>query len=63
MYIYDHISLKSSYNEKYFKQKFAENQNKYIIFKNLEPAGHKRQFGACTLHAGYIRLQTQTQYM
>jgi len=63
MYIYDHISLKYSYNEKYFKQQFAGDQNKHFIFKNLEPAGHKWKFGTRKLHAGYLRLQTQTQNM
>ena len=24
-------------------------------------AGHRRQYGACALHAGYLRLQTHTQ--
>jgi len=26
-------------------------------------AGHRWQYGACALHAGYLRLQTHTQNM
>jgi len=46
-----------------FQKKIARNQNKHFKFKNLDPAGHKWQFGVRTLHARYLRLQTQTQNM
>jgi len=29
----------------------------------LEMVVHRRQYGACALHAGYLRLQTHTQNM
>ena len=41
---------------------FFENRAVYeIMWKSS--AGHRRQIGACTLHAIYLRLQTHTQTM
>ena len=44
---------------------FLENRAVYeIMWKySVEGAGHGWQYGACTLHAGYLRLQIQTQDM
>jgi hypothetical protein len=35
IYIYDHISLSSSQNEKYFRQNCGENQNPYFMVSNF----------------------------
>jgi hypothetical protein len=42
---------------------FFENRAFYgIMWKNIvEPAGHRLQYGACALHDGYLRLQTNSQ--
>jgi len=37
MYVYDNISLISSYSEKFFTQICRENQNTNFIFSNLCP--------------------------
>jgi hypothetical protein len=45
-----------------FNHYFFENRAVYeIMWKST--AGHRRQYGACTLHAMYLGLQTHTQYM
>jgi len=57
----------------------SENQNTHFMFNNFFPkivpflrkygkmcssqTGHTRQYGACALHAGYLRLQTLTESM
>jgi hypothetical protein len=65
VYIYDNISLNSSWNEKYFKVvdeikriiysiTFSENGAVYDTkWKNMvEPDGSQVTSGACALHAG-----------
>jgi len=45
---------------------FPKNLDVYeIMWKKYcrRGAGHRWQYGACALHAGYLRLQTQTQNM
>jgi len=44
---------------------YPENRAVYeIMWKNIySRTGHRWQYGACTLHAGYQRLQTHTQNM
>jgi hypothetical protein len=35
-----------------------------IMWENIvQPAGHRWQYGACALHAGYLRLRTHTWNM
>jgi len=43
---------------------FPENRAVYdSMWKNiLRWTGHRRQYGACALHAGYQTLKTHTQY-
>jgi len=76
IYIFDHIWLKSSYSEKCFRRKlyrkhilcsikvYSENRIIYeIMWRNIaKPDGPQMTIshGACTLHAGYLRLQTHT---
>jgi hypothetical protein len=56
---------------------YRENQNTYFMFNNfftkivpfmtsrgkniVEQAGHRERYGACALHAGYLRLQIHIQ--
>jgi len=46
---------------------FFENRAGYaIMWKNtVEPSrtGHRWEYGACTLHAGYLRLQIHSRHM
>jgi hypothetical protein len=44
---------------------FFENRAVYEIkWKNLySRRGHRRQYGACAFHAGYLRLQTHSEYV
>jgi len=56
------------------KQKMCtENQNTHFVFDNVSPKNvsflrllsswtdHRWQYGTCTLHVVYLRLQTHTQ--
>ena len=44
-----------------FNSFFFENRAVYeIIWKNAEGAGHRWQYGVCSLHAGYVRLKIHT---
>jgi hypothetical protein len=78
IYDFRHISLTSSQNKKCPIQKlqikpwhtfcvqhlFSENRVVYAIMWILySRTGHRWQYGACVLHAGYLRLQTHTQNM
>jgi hypothetical protein len=51
VYIFDHISLNSSWHEKSFRQ---------ILHSRTD---HRWQNGARALHAGYLRLQTHIHNM
>jgi len=44
---------------------FLWNRAVYDIMWNnfVKPLGHRWQYGVCSLHAGYLRLQTHTQYV
>jgi hypothetical protein len=46
-----------------FNSFLLENRAVYeIAWKNIvEPVGHIWKYGACALHAGYLRLQTYSQ--
>ena len=48
-----------------FSNSFSENRAVYEIMGKIlqSGAGHKWQYGACALHAGYLRLHTHTQNM
>jgi hypothetical protein len=76
IYIFHHISLHSSYNDKFFDKTCRENQNilyvRYCFCKIVSSArqgekilmsrtGNRWEYGACTLHTGYLRLQTQSE--
>ena len=45
---------------------WGENRAAYEMWgekKTVQPAGHRWQYGACALHAGYLRLQTHSEYV
>jgi hypothetical protein len=80
IYIFDHILFSSSYNGKYFRQKlqkksksiscsltfFFENRAVYEIMwkNNVQLAGQRWQYGACTLHAGIHKsTNTHSEYV
>jgi len=44
---------------------FLENRAVYaIMWKNIvDRTGHRWQYGACTFHAGYLKLETHTENM
>ena len=69
MYIYGNISLNSSYNAKFFRQKLQRKSkhtfciNFFFFLENLAFYENVEKYfraGQATLHAGYLRLQIHT---
>jgi hypothetical protein len=74
MYIYKNVSLNSSQNKiSFFQAKVIHEIKTHILrpitlFENravyeLMCAGHRRQYGVCALHAGYLRQKTNSEYV
>jgi hypothetical protein len=73
MYVYDNMSLKSYFGMRNVSDKNCrENQNAHFILSNFSPENRAvyeimwkntaaTSYGACALHAGYLRLQTHTE--
>jgi hypothetical protein len=74
-----HISLSSSKNKNFCRQPCRENQNTFCVkwlffFENstayemmwnniVEPDRPQMTIGTCSLHAGYLSLQTPSEYV
>ena len=74
MYIYKNVSLNSSQNKiSFFQTKVIHEIKTHILrsitlFENravyeLMCAGHRQQYGARALHAGYLRQQKSSEYV